>query len=141
MRKNKKATKPKSEISKDTSNSIISNDVIDNKPLADDDDTITKADVINFAVDVYQEYKKGYDACSKSDKRKILAIFLPLAITFVLGFIGVFLANSGQYLGVRNLEIVGFVFMGVGLGGFFLNIILLAIISSISERRETRRRK
>lgn len=100
-----------------------------------DDEKVTPMDALHAVGEIFGEYKKAYKGASKKDKRTILAIVLPLAITFVLGFIGVFLANIGQSIAFRTLEIVGFVFMGVGLGGFFLTIVILIIWSKTQEKK------
>lgn len=100
-----------------------------------DDEKVTPLNALHAVGEIVGEYKKAYDGASKKDKRTLLSIVLPLAITFVLGFIGVFLANTGQSLAFRTLEIVGFVFMGVGLGGFFLTIVILIIWSKTQGKK------
>lgn len=93
----------------------------------DNDDGVSPLDAIHAVGEIVGEYKKAYDVSPKKDKMTMLAIFLPLAITFVLGFIGIALANTGQAIGLRTLEVAGFVCMGVGLGGFFLTIVIILI--------------
>lgn len=101
----------------------------------DDDETITVREAADLVSDLAHHYKKGYQASSKKDKAKILLIVLPLLITFILGFVGIVIANVGQFLQNRQVEIIGFVFMGVGLGGFFLIILGLGIYTSIKDHR------
>ena len=79
--------------------------------------------------DIADMYKEQYKSASKKDKALILAIILPLAILLIIGAAGVFLANFGQALQLRTLEVSGFVCMGVGLGGFFLFIVGILIWS------------
>lgn len=100
------------------------------------DDKLTVRDTVQAAGEIYGEYKKAYNSATKTDKAKILLILLPLAITFVLGFVGIFIANLGQSLGLGNIEIIGFVLMGIGLGGFFLTIVLLVVISKIKQNKK-----
>lgn len=95
-------------------------------------DTETKNDaesLFDAACDIADMYKEQYKSASKKDKALILAIVLPLALLLIIGAAGIFLANFGQALELRQLEIVGFVFMGVGLGGFFLYIVGILIWS------------
>lgn len=94
-------------------------------------ETLSIGEVVDLTKDVASQYKKGYHSASKKDRIKILLIVLPLLITFILGFIGIVIANMGQFLQNRQVEIMGFIFMGVGLGGFFLIILGLCIYSSI----------
>ncbi len=103
--------------------------------IEEDYEEITKRDAINAVVDIFNDYKKSYKQASRKDKTTILAIFLPLVATFVLGFVGILLANIGKYLVLHTTQIIGFVLMGVGLGGFFLIIVILMIWSKIKERR------
>ena len=90
--------------------------------IEEDYEEITNRDAINAVVDIFNDYKKSYKQASRKDKTTILAIFLPLVATFVLGFVGILLANIGKYLVLHTTQIIGFVLMGVGLGGFFLII-------------------
>ena len=100
-----------------------------NAELPEDEPTI--ADAVDAVKDIYDDYKSAYQTASRKDQAKILAIFLPLLLTFIIGVIGVAVANFGQYFAQHSIEIVGFVLMGVGLGGFFLTIVLLLVISKI----------
>ena len=99
-----------------------------------DEDEPTMADVVDAVKDIYGGYKSAYKAASRQDQAKILAIFLPLILTFIIGVIGIAVANFGQYFAERSVEIVGIVLMGIGLGGFFLTIVLLLVISKIKGR-------
>ncbi len=101
----------------------------------DYDEKATCLDALEAVNEILGEYKKSYNHASKKDKRTILAIVLPLVITFILGFVGVLLANIGQYFMIKSVQTVGFVCMGVGLGGFFLTIIAIIIWSKIKESR------
>ncbi len=98
---------------------------------SDDEDDPSLHDVAEAVGEIYGGYKKAYGSASKGDKIKILLIVLPLVITFIIGFVGIFVANVGQTLAVRSVEITGLVLMGVGLGGFFLTIVLIIVISKL----------
>lgn len=72
---------------------------------------------------------------SQKDKLKLICIILSLVITLVLGIVGVILANVGQLLQKPSFETVGFVLMGVGLGGFFVVIVMMLLVSLIKNRK------
>lgn len=86
-----------------------------------------KEEMWDAVCDIADMYKEQYKSAKPKDKALILAIILPLVLLLVIGAAGVFLANVGQALQVRTLEVVGFVCMGIGLGGFFLYIVGILI--------------
>ena len=92
------------------------------------DEELTVKDAVRAVNDIYAGYKKAYKSASKQDKAKILLIVLPLVITLILGVAGVIVANTGQILGLENIEFAGVIMIAAGFGGFFMTIILIAII-------------
>lgn len=99
--------------------------------MEEEQDEYTITDVVGAVKDIYGNYKSAYKAASRKDRAIILAIFLPLVLTLIIGAIGIALANCGQYFARHTVEIVGWVLMGIGLGGFFLTIVLIIVISKI----------
>ena len=71
---------------------------------------------------------------SQKDKLKLILFIIALVTTLIIGVIGIFFANFGKYLQKSDIETIGFILMGVGLGGFFLIIITLVICSIIKEK-------
>lgn len=106
-----------------------------NNNAKSEEDELSPADVVDAVKDIYVDYRDAYRAASTKDKAKILAIVMPLMITFVIGVIGIFLSNIGQSIAYRSIKTIGFILMGLGLGGFFLTIILFLIISKMVEKR------
>ena len=91
------------------------------------EEKVSDEEILDAVCDIADMYKEQYKSASKKDKRLILAIVLPLALLLIIGAIGVFIANFGQFLKYHAMEVVGFVFMGIGLGGFFLYIVGILI--------------
>lgn len=96
---------------------------------AEEDEEITARDAVQTVKEIYGEYKKAYSHASKHDKAKILLILLPLAITLILGFVGIVVANVGQMFRLWNVELTGIIIIALGFGGFFITIVLIAVIS------------
>ena len=86
-----------------------------------------KDEILDAVYDIADMYTEQFKSASKKDKVLILAILLPLAILLIIGAVGVFIANIGQALQIHKLEVLGWVLMGVGLGGFFLYIVGILI--------------
>lgn len=124
----------KNEVNKELRDNNVDDNF--NETLDEDDDKMTKRDALKAVGEIFADYHEAYKQASKKDKRIILAIFIPLAVTFILGVIGVFIANMGQYFALHNIEIIGFIFMGIGLRGFFLIIVGLIIWSQIRENKK-----
>ena len=83
-----------------------------------------------------KETKRKLKTAPVGDKLKVVAVLLPFGLLLITMAVGVFLAQLGT-LGdgtITKLAIIGFVLMGIGGGGFLLEIILLIIISSIKNR-------
>lgn len=100
-----------------------------------DDDRVTRRDVLKAVGEIFDDYKQSYKKASKKDKLAILAVVLPLLITFVTAFVGIVVANIGQSLSLHKTEITGLIIMGLGMGGFFLTLVILIIWSKIKEKR------
>ena len=99
------------------------------------EEAVTPRDAVKVMGEIYGEYKKAYKSASKSDKAKFLLIILPILITLALGFVGIFIANMGQALELKTVEIIGLVIMGIGLGGFVLTLVLIIVISKLKGRK------
>lgn len=94
----------------------------------EEEEELTAKDVVQAVNEIYGEYRKTYKSASKQDKVKILLIILPLAISLIIGVAGITVANIGQMLGLGNIELAGVILIAIGFGGFFMTIVLIAII-------------
>ena len=101
------------------------------KQKSEEDEELTPRKVAHTVKEIYGDYKKAYSSTSKRDKVKILLIIVPLVITFILGAVGIVIANIGQSLGLENVELAGVIIIAIGFGGFFMTIVLLGIISKL----------
>lgn len=93
-------------------------------------------ELVQMSFGFTKEVKRKLKTAPLGDKLKVVAVFLPFGLLLLTMASGVFLARLGT-LGdgtITKLAIIGFVLMGVGGGGFLLEIILLIIISAIKNR-------
>ena len=96
----------------------------------------TVGELMQMSFGFTKETKRKLKTAPLGDKFKVIAVFLPFGLLLTTMAVGVFLARLGT-LGdgtITKLAIIGFVLMGIGGGGFLLEIILLIIISSIKNR-------
>jgi len=96
----------------------------------------TVGELMQMSFGFTKETKRKLKTAPVGDKLKVVAVLLPFGLLLITMAVGVFLAQLGT-LGdgtITKLAIIGFVLMGIGGGGFLLEIILLIIISSIKNR-------
>ncbi len=97
-----------------------------------------------FVLLLYNCYKKNNKSFNFSPKRiklKLFLLFFGFGITLLMVFVGVLLAKLGDKFKNETMKIIGFCFLGIGLGGFFLLIACLAISSAIKEKNNKRQVK
>ncbi len=95
-----------------------------------------KQDLKEIAEEVTEDAKRTLKATPLGDKIKLILLFGSLGLLLLTMAVGVFLANLGTLSDgtITKIAIAGFILMGIGGGGFFLEIILLIVISSIKNR-------
>lgn len=98
-------------------------------------DKLTVRDAVQAAGEIYGEYKKAYKSASKADKAKFLLIILPFFIGLAIGAVGVTIANIGQSLEIKKIEVAGWIVMGIGFGTTFLTIVVTITVESIKNRK------
>lgn len=95
-----------------------------------------KHELKEVAEEIAHDAKRTLKITPLKDKIKLILLFGSLGILLLTMAVGVALARIGTlYDGtITKIAIAGFILMGIGGGGFFLEIILLAVISSIKNR-------
>lgn len=83
-----------------------------------------------------KENKEKLKNSSFGDKFKVIALLVSLGVFLLIMFIGVVFANAGTLSDgtITNIAKTGFILMGIGGGGFVLEILVLLIISKIIGR-------
>lgn len=83
-----------------------------------------------------KEGKERFKKSSVGDKLKVIALFGTLGLLLFTMAVGVAFANAGTLDDgtITNIATIGFILMGIGGGGFFLEIILIIVISKIIHR-------
>ncbi len=94
-------------------------------------------ELAEMSVGLTKDAKEKLKGAPIGDKIKVVAIFASFGLFLLTMAVGVFLANLGTVGdgSVTDIAITGFILMGIGGGGFFLEIILLVVISSIANRK------
>lgn len=93
-------------------------------------------ELVQMSFGFTKDAKKKLKVAPTRDKLKVIALFVSLGLLLLTMAAGVLLARLGT-LGdgtISKLAITGFILMGIGGGGFMLEIILLIVISSIKNR-------
>ena len=108
------------------------------KELAEEDPKCPQnpSELVQMSFGLTKDAKNKLKSAPFVDKLKVISIFASFALLLLTMAVGVFLARLGT-LGdgtITKIAIAGFICMGIGGGGFFLEIILLAVISSIKNR-------
>lgn len=93
-------------------------------------------ELVQMSFGFTKDAKRKLKAAPLGDKLKVILLFVSLGLLLVTMAVGVLLARIGTlYDGtITKIAITGFIFMGIGGGGFFLEIILLGVISGIKNR-------
>ena len=108
------------------------------KELAEEDPECPEnvGELVQMSFGFTKDAKKKLKVAPLGDKLKIIALLGSLGLLLITMAVGVMLANIGTLTDgtITKLAIIGFVLMGIGGGGFFLEIILLGVISSIKNR-------
>ena len=95
-----------------------------------------KPELKEITKEITEDAKRTLKITPLGDKIKLILLFGSLGLLLLTMAVGVALARIGTlYDGtITKIAITGFILMGIGGGGFFLEIILLAVISSIKNR-------
>lgn len=103
----------------------------------DADNPQNAGELIQACFGFTKETKRKLKVAPTRDKVKVIAIFASLGLLLFTMFVGIILARIGTYTDgtVNKIAIIGFILMGIGGGGFFLEIVAFAIISGIKNRK------
>lgn len=95
-----------------------------------------KHELKDIAEEVVEDAKRTLKTTPLGDKIKLILLFGSLGLLLLTMAVGVALARIGTLSDgtITKIAIIGFILMGIGGGGFFLEIILLIVISSIKNR-------
>lgn len=95
-----------------------------------------KHELKEIAGEITRDAKKTLKLAPLGDKIKLILLFGSLGLLLLTMAVGVACARIGTLPDgtITKIAIIGFILMGIGGGGFFLEIILLAVISSIKNR-------
>ena len=95
-----------------------------------------KHELKEVAEEVTEDVKRTLKVTPLRDKLKLIALFGSLGLLLLTMAVGVTFARIGTLPDgtITKYAIIGFILMGIGGGGFFLEIILLIVISSIKNR-------
>lgn len=86
--------------------------------------------------EIARENKEKHEGRGCLLPKNVIALLVSFAVLLVIAFVGIVLANAGTLRDgtITGLAVIGFVLMGIGLGGFCLEILLLVIISKFKGR-------
>ncbi|MBD5584950.1 MAG: hypothetical protein HDQ88_07705 [Clostridia bacterium] len=106
------------------------------KMTAEEGDPENVGELIQASFGFTKDAKERFKKSSVGDKLKVIALFGSLGLLLLTMAIGVAFANAGTLENgtTTNIATIGFILMGIGGGGFFLEIILLIVISKIIHR-------
>ena len=95
-----------------------------------------KHELKEVAEEIAADAKRTLKVTPLGDKIKLILLFGSLGLLLLTMAVGVAFARIGTLPDgtITKYAIIGFILMGIGGGGFFLEIILLIVISSIKNR-------
>ncbi len=95
-----------------------------------------KHELKEIAEEFTEDAKRTLKVTPLGDKIKLILLFGSLGLLLLTMAVGVTFARIGTLPDgtITKIAIIGFILMGIGGGGFFLEIILLIVISSIKNR-------
>ena len=102
----------------------------------DPDNPSTVGELVQMCFGFTKEAKRKLKAAPTGDKLKVIALFVSLGVLLAIMAAGIVCANIGTLSNgtITKTATIGFILMGIGGGGFFVEIILLAIISHFKNR-------
>ncbi len=95
-----------------------------------------KHELKEVAEELKEDAKRTLKITPLKDKIKLILLFGSLGLLLLTMAVGVAFARVGTLSDgtITKIAIIGFILMGIGGGGFFLEIIALIVISSIKNR-------